>query len=76
MFTNRGRLEVTGPRFGVYGNDTKSDWGIAGLGATSEKAAPNRPVVRKLTVTLPENAHAHAAAFLPHIDSGGALYRR
>jgi LmbE family N-acetylglucosaminyl deacetylase len=56
VFTNRGRLEVTGPRFGVAANDTKSDWAIAGLGAPSEAAAPNRPIVRKLSVTLPENA--------------------
>ena len=56
VFTSRGRFEVKGPRFGVAGNDTKSDWGIGGLGAASEAAAPNRPIVRKLTVTLPENA--------------------
>jgi LmbE family N-acetylglucosaminyl deacetylase len=56
VFTNRGRLEVTGPRFGVESKDTKSDWAIGGLGAPSETAAPNRPIVRKLSVTLPENA--------------------
>jgi LmbE family N-acetylglucosaminyl deacetylase len=67
VFTNRGRLEVTGPRFGVESKDIKSDWAIAGLGApseaaesspkpTAEAAAPNRPIVRKLSVTLPENA--------------------
>jgi LmbE family N-acetylglucosaminyl deacetylase len=56
VFTNRGRLEVKGPRFGVESKDIKSDWAIAGLGAPSEAAAPNRPIVRKLSVTLPENA--------------------
>ena len=56
VFVNRGRIEVTGPRFGVEGNDSKSDWAIAGLGAPSEAAAPNRPIVRKLSVTVPENA--------------------
>ena len=56
VFTNRGRLEVNGPRFGVEGKDSKSDWAIAGLGGLSEKAAPNQPIVRKLSVTLPENA--------------------
>jgi LmbE family N-acetylglucosaminyl deacetylase len=56
VFTNRGRLEVKGPRFGVESQDIKSDWAITGLGAPSEAAAPNRPIVRKLSVTLPENA--------------------
>jgi LmbE family N-acetylglucosaminyl deacetylase len=56
VFTNRGRLQIQGPRFGVEGKDSKSDWAIAGLGAPSEAAAPNRPIVRKLSVTLPENA--------------------
>ena len=56
VFVNRGRLAVTGPRFGVRGNDSKSDWGIGGLGAPSEAAEPNRPIVRKLSVSVPENA--------------------
>jgi LmbE family N-acetylglucosaminyl deacetylase len=56
VFTNRGRLEVKGPRFGVVGNDSKSDWAIGGLGAPSEAASTNRPIVRKLSVMLPENA--------------------
>ena len=56
VFTNRGRLEVKGPRFGVESKDSQSDWAVAGLGAPSEAAVPNRPIVRKLSVTLPENA--------------------
>jgi LmbE family N-acetylglucosaminyl deacetylase len=56
VFTNRGRLAVAGPRFGVTSNDTQSDWSVAGLGGVFEAAAPNRPVIKKLTVTLPENA--------------------
>jgi LmbE family N-acetylglucosaminyl deacetylase len=56
VFTNRGRLPVKGPLFGVADNDSKSDLAVAGLGARSDEASPNRPIVRKLSVTLPENA--------------------
>ena len=75
VFTSRGRLEVTGPRFGVAANDTKSDWGVQhGRDARGGRAEPAD--CQEAHRDASGERDADAAAFLPHVDSGGALYRR
>jgi LmbE family N-acetylglucosaminyl deacetylase len=69
VFVNRGRVEVTRPRVAIENNDGKSNWVIAGAGASSDtgvaaegtpksmaEAASNQPIVSKFTVTVPEDA--------------------
>lgn len=69
VFVNRGRVEVTRPRVDIESKDGTSNWVIARNGASSDSGvatpgAPkpvaegpsNQPIVRKFTVTVPENA--------------------
>ena len=58
VFVNRGRVEVTRPRVAIENKDGNSNWAIAVAGASSDTgvAASNQPIVRKFTVTVPENA--------------------
>jgi len=58
VFVNRGRVEVTRPRVAIENKDGNSNWAIAVAGASSDTGAAtsNQPIVRKFTVTVPENA--------------------
>jgi hypothetical protein len=58
VFVNRGRVEVARPRVAIENKDSNSNWAIAGAGASSdaEVATSNQPIVKKFTVTVPENA--------------------
>jgi hypothetical protein len=69
VFVNRGHVEVTRPRVDIESKGGTSNWVIPGNGTTSDSgpatpgapkamtaAAANQPIVRKFTVTVPENA--------------------
>jgi LmbE family N-acetylglucosaminyl deacetylase len=63
VFTNRGRIEIKAARVAVESRDPNGTWAIAGTGPAASTGtsmpAPtpsNQPLVRKFTVTVPENA--------------------
>ncbi len=61
VFANRGRIEVMNVRMAVQSTARSGNWTVAGAGASvgpggTGAAAPNRPLVSKFTVTVPENA--------------------
>ena len=69
VFVNRGRVEVTRPRVDIESKGGTSNWVIASNGTSSDsgvatpgapkpiaEATSNQPIVRKFTVTVPENA--------------------
>ncbi len=54
-FVNRGHNEVGGATIRVANTAGASSWSIAGE-AAPEPGRPNQPIVRKFTVTVPDNA--------------------
>ena len=52
-FANRSPLELNDVRLSVNGRE--GNWSISGAQPDTKAAAPNQPIVRKFSVTVPEN---------------------